>query len=79
MLRWKTHCFVTPQQWVFPNPNTLRPYRQETVAAQRIKAGLGRHIGWHSFRHTYRTWLDAAGAPVSIQRELMRHASIQTT
>lgn len=84
MLRWKTQCFVTPEQWVFPNPNTLRPYWQETVAAQRIKpaaekAGLGGNIGWHIFRHTYRTWLDAAGAPVSIQRELMRHASIQTT
>jgi integrase len=36
-------------------------------------------IGWHTFRHTYRTWLDSAGAPMSIQRELMRHASIQTT
>ncbi|HWY69896.1 MAG TPA: site-specific integrase [Terriglobales bacterium] len=84
LLRWKTRCFVTPEQWVFPNPNTRRPYWQETVAAQRIKpaaekAGLGGNIGWHTFRHTYRTWLDAAGAPMSIQRELMRHASIQTT
>jgi len=44
-----------------------------------LKAGLGRHIGWHTFRHTYRTWLDSTGAPVSMQRDLMRHASIQTT
>ena len=54
------------------------------VAERRIKpagklAGLGEHIGWHTFRHTYRTWLDGTGANVSIQRELMRHASIQTT
>ena len=34
---------------------------------------------WHTFRHTYRTWLQAAGAPMPIQKELMRHASIQTT
>ncbi|HZL25399.1 MAG TPA: hypothetical protein VFC39_02585 [Acidobacteriaceae bacterium] len=27
-------------------------------------------IGWHTFRHTYRSW---------VQQELMRHASIQTT
>jgi len=83
MLRWKIQCPVTSEQWIFPKPNTLRPYWQETVAAQRIKpaaekAGLG-NIGWHTFRNTYRTWLDGAGAPVSIQRELMRHASIQTT
>ena len=44
-----------------------------------MKAGLGCNIGWHAFRHTYRSWLDAGGANVSVQRELMRHASIQTT
>ena len=26
--------------------------------------GLGR-VGWHTFRYTYRSWLDVAGAPVS--------------
>ena len=34
---------------------------------------------WHTFRHTYRTWLQEAGAHMPIQKELMRHASIQTT
>jgi hypothetical protein len=31
------------------------------------------------FRHTYRSWLDETGAPISVQQQLMRHASIQTT
>jgi hypothetical protein len=31
------------------------------------------------FRHTYRSWLDETGAPMKVQQELMRHASIQTT
>ena len=22
------------------------------------KAGLGRDIGWHTFRHSYRSWMD---------------------
>ncbi len=84
MLSWRACCVATPEGWVFPNPNTRRPYWQESVAERRIKpagklAGLGEHIGWHTFRHTYRTWLDGTGANVSIQRELMRHASIQTT
>ena len=29
--------------------------------------------------HTYRSWLDETGAPMKVQQELMRHASIQTT
>ena len=36
-------------------------------------------IGWHTFRHSYRSWLDETGAPLTVQKELMRHASIQTT
>jgi integrase len=36
-------------------------------------------IGWHTFRHTYRSWLDAAGAPIGVQQKLMRHAQIATT
>jgi integrase len=36
-------------------------------------------IGWHTFRHSYRSWLDEAGAPLTVQKKLMRHASIQTT
>jgi integrase len=42
-------------------------------------AGVGDGIGWHTFRHSYRSWLDDTGAPLSVQKELMRHASIQTT
>ncbi|MDP8990483.1 MAG: tyrosine-type recombinase/integrase [Acidobacteriota bacterium] len=32
----------------------------------------------HTFRHSYRSWLDETGAPLTVQK-LMRHASIQTT
>ena len=30
-------------------------------------------------KHTYRAWLGDNAEPVTIQKELMRHASIQTT
>jgi len=84
MLNWKARCPFTSEAWVFPNPETGKPYWQDGICKDHIqpaahKAGLGGNIGWHTFRHTYRTWLDSTGAPVSIQRELMRHASIQTT
>jgi integrase len=36
-------------------------------------------IGWRTFSHSYRSWLDETGAPLTVQKELMRHASIQTT
>jgi integrase len=41
--------------------------------------GLGDGIGWHTFRHTYRAWLDATGAPIGVQQKLMRHAQVSTT
>ncbi len=36
-------------------------------------------VGWHTFRHTYRSLLDDTGAPVGVQPKLMRHADIATT
>ncbi len=42
-----------------------------------VKTGLG-PSGWHTLRHTYRAWLGDNGEPLSVQKELMRHASIQT-
>ena len=42
-------------------------------------AGRYGHVGWHTFRHTYRSWLDATGAPLGVQQKLMRHAQISTT
>lgn len=84
LLQWRERCPDTPGEWLFPNPSTEKPYWQETVAQRQIRpaairAGLGNGIGWHTFRHTYRTWLNSVGAPMPIQKELMRHASIQTT
>lgn len=40
--------------------------------------GLG-SIGWHTFRHTYRTLLSGAGTAMDVQQKLMRHAHISTT
>jgi integrase len=74
----------TEEDWLFANPETNRPYHQDTIQQNHIReagktAGLGDGIGWHTFRHSYRSWLDDTGAPTTVQKELMRHASIQTT
>src|SRR5580658_5023303 len=36
-------------------------------------------IGTYSMRHTYRSWLDAAGTTVAVAQKLMRHGDIRTT
>jgi len=59
-----------------PTPNGKRLLIHER---RRAAAGKYAAIGWHTFRHTYRSWLDETGAPMKVQQELMRHASIQTT
>jgi integrase len=74
----------TEEDWLFANPETGRPYHQDSIQQNHVrtagkKAGLGDGIGWHTFRHSYRSWLDDTGAPTTVQKELMRHASIQTT
>ena len=78
--RW----FSSPEGWLFANPVTGKPFHQEEIQKRHVrKAGksakIGAEIGWHTFRHSYRSWLDETGAPLTVQKELMRHASIQTT
>ena len=59
-----------------PTPNGKRPLLHE----ERWKAaGKYGSVGWHTFRHTYRSWLDDTGAPMGVQQKLMRHAQISTT
>lgn len=84
LLQHRTRWFEAPDGWLFANPVTGRPYHQEEIQKRHIRkagiaAGIGGDIGWHTFRHSYRSWLDEAGTPMTVQKELMRHASIQTT
>jgi len=83
LLRWNEACPTSGEGWMFPNPVTARPYHASPIQQDYIrqagrKLGLG-DIGWHTFRHTYRAWLDATGAPLGVQQKLMRHADIRTT
>ena len=84
LLEHKQRCYPTAQGWLFANPRTGKPYHQEEIQKKHIRkaaiaAGIGSDVGWHTFRHSYRSWLDDSGAAMSVQKELMRHASIQTT
>jgi integrase len=83
---WKLKTqFPADNDYVFASPVLLGGKPLNSNSAQRdklrpasIRAGLS-PIGWHSLRHSYRTWLDEVGAPVSVQKELMRHSTISMT
>jgi integrase len=81
--KWQTVCLESEGRWLFPSPVTGRPYHADSIRADHLvptglQLGLGR-IGFHTFRHTYRAWLDETGAPVGVQQKLMRHAHVSTT
>ena len=46
-------------------------------AARRV--GIAKRTGWHTFRHTFSTWLKANGEDVKTVEELLRHANPRTT
>jgi integrase len=82
LLEWQAYAPPSLEGWVFANPVTLKPYNASSIEKhylRKIGAELGIRLGWHAFRHTYRSWLDATGAPVGIQQKLMRHAQVSTT
>jgi len=77
--------FSADSNFVFASPYMAgeKPYtpwnmQHNQLSPAAVKAGLG-PIGWHTLRHTYRAWLGDNGEPLTVQKELMRHASIQTT
>ena len=60
-----------------------RPRWPDVMLADHIKpapvaAGIG-NISWHTFRHSYSTLLHSLGTKPAVQKELLRHADIQTT
>lgn len=84
LLKYRETANPNQDGWLFANPKTGRPYHQEEIQKKQIRraakaAGITTVIGWKTFRHGYRSWLDQTDAPMGVQRELMRHASIQTT
>ena len=79
----KRSAGTTVGDWVFPSPITDRcfhasPIQQDYIRPAGEKLGV-EGVGWHTFRHTYRAWLDAVGAPIGVQQKLMRHAHGSTT
>lgn len=76
--------FTAPKDWVFASPEQMgrlpRSYScvYEKLVKTAKRVGIG-HVSTHSCRHSYRTWLDALGTPLSVQQRAMRHGDIRIT
>jgi integrase len=76
--------FSAPEDWIFASPVKLGRLPYSYIGVWKIvnraskAAGLG-HMGTHTFRHSYRTWIDSIGTPVGVQQKLMRHSDIRMT
>ena len=85
LVQWRQSTqFSADKDWIFASPVQLGRlpisytwfWRKLQDAAERAVVGK---IGTHSFRHTYRSWLDAVGTSIAVQQKLMRHTDIRTT
>jgi integrase len=80
--RWQKIAPASKESWIFPSVVTGRPYHAGILLRRHlhplaVKVGVPR-LGWHTFRHTFRSWLDAVGTAVGVQRKMMRHVDVTT-
>jgi integrase len=87
LLAWrKTSPYAMEDDWIFASPwmHGEQPYWPESLIKRHIrpaaeKAGIKKHLSWHTFRHTYSTLLRANGEDVKVVQELLRHANSRIT
>jgi integrase len=76
--------FTAPGDWVFASPEKYgklpRSYTSFWEKLGRACQDVGiQHVSPHSFRHSYRAWLDELGTPITVQQRAMRHGDIRVT
>jgi integrase len=87
LLDWRGRCpYNQDSNFLFGSPEMdgQQPYwtdslLRKVVRPAAVRAGISKHIGWHSFRRTPATLLQASGASVKATRDMLRHASSRLT
>jgi integrase len=68
---------------VFASAKTGSPYSDATILNNYIKPAAGKirikGVGWHTFRHSYKSWMAGAKISPAQIKDLMRHSDIETT
>jgi integrase len=81
--RWQQEVPSSEEGWMFPSVITGKPYHAGILLRRHLKplaAKIGvPRLGWHTFRHSFRSWLDSVGTAVGVQQKMMRHADVTTT
>jgi integrase len=76
--------FAADGDFIFASPVQLGtlpwsyPWVWNVFQKAATSAAIGK-LATHTMRHSYRSWLDAAGTSVAVQQKLMRHSDIRTT
>lgn len=84
---WKMKTnYNRPNDWVYASPvtNGKQPYWPNSIYRVYVKPaaetiGLAKRFGWHTFRHTFGTILNANGVNPKVIQELLRHATLKVT
>jgi integrase len=84
---WKQRSsYSQPHDWVFASPRTKgkNPYWPDIILSRIVRpaaarAGIRKHFGWHTFRHSFSTILIGNGENVKVVQELMRHSNCRCT
>ena len=75
--------YTQDSDFIFANPqgNTRWPdtIRDKVLHPAAKRAGITKKVGWHTFRYTYSSLHGLLGTNLIVQKELLRHADIQTT
>jgi len=89
LLNWRGRCpYNQDHDYLFGSPEMdgTQPYWPDSLLRKVIRpaaarAGISKHIGWHSFRRTLATLLQssAVGATVKATQGMLRHASSRLT
>ena len=87
LAEWREVCaYPEDSDWVFASPTKAgkSPIWLDTVMSDYVKPaarklGISKRIGWHTFRHSFATYLGQRGENVKVVQELMRHSNPSVT